>query len=256
MSTRSWGRRARRGARRPARGPGGGGRGVGGARVAVDTACARVVSAALRARDALLVGSAGWIVAAALIVAFVLPAPGRTSAMAATAFGLSIAGGMALSALVGLGRVGDLVSPGGQVPQLRRVALVAPLALAVAAVPGMLVAKALVTSDTGVVLTVVVGVLAAIVSAVVALPLLALGDPRLARAARDRLRRRGAGAGPTGPTETAADPSARGAARPARPCPGPCSWCAPGRAAASPRTWTRSSPRSPRPAAPSARPGP
>ena len=179
---------------------------------AVATQCTRVLSAALRARDALLVGSAGWIVAAALIVAFVLPAPGRTSAMAATAFGLSIAGGMALSALVGLGRVGDLVSPGGQVPQLRRVALVAPLALAVAAVPGMLVAKALVTSDTGVVLTVVVGVLAAIVSAVVALPLLALGDPRLARAARPRLRRRGAAPGPTRPAGTADAPSATGAA--------------------------------------------
>lgn len=176
---------------------------------AVATQCTRVLSAALRARDALLVGSAGWVVAALLIVILVLPSPGRTSAMAATAFGLAIAGGMALSALVGMGRVSDLVAPGGQIPQLRRMAIVAPLAMVVASVPGLLVAKALVTASTGTLGAVASGVLAALVSALVAAPLLALGDPLLARSVMRRLRRRGDGARESGTSATGAGPGER-----------------------------------------------
>src|SRR5699024_9294488 len=94
---------------------------------AVTIQCTRILSAALRARDALLVGSVGWGIAAVAIGALVLPSPTRSSAEAATAFGISIAIGMALSALVGLARIADILEPGGDLPRVRRTAILTPV---------------------------------------------------------------------------------------------------------------------------------
>ncbi|MCT1776298.1 murein biosynthesis integral membrane protein MurJ [Brachybacterium sp. p3-SID957] len=156
---------------------------------AVTTQCTRVLSAALRARDALLVGSVGWGAAAVLILAVTLPSPGRSAAEAATAFGICIAIGMSLSALVGLGRIADVVDPGGDAHLLRRTSLMGPVALIAGAVPGLLLAKWLVTSTTGITGSVLAGIGAGLVAAVLSGAVLAVTDLRLLHRLPSMLRR-------------------------------------------------------------------
>ncbi|WP_193107373.1 murein biosynthesis integral membrane protein MurJ [Brachybacterium sp. FME24] len=165
---------------------------------AVAIQCTRILSAALRARDALLVGSVGWGIAAVLIMLLVIPSPTRSAAEASTAFGISIAIGMAVSALVGLARISDILEPGGDLPRVRRTAILTPLALLVGGIPGMLLGKVMVTTNTGAVGAVVAGIAAGIVAAVLAGGVMASADPPLAKDLLDRVRGRGrAGAGDT-----------------------------------------------------------
>ncbi|GAA1486201.1 murein biosynthesis integral membrane protein MurJ [Brachybacterium fresconis] len=159
---------------------------------AVTIQCTRILSAALRARDALLVGSVGWGIAAVAIGALVLPSPTRSSAEAATAFGISIAIGMAISALVGLARIADILEPGGDLPRVRRTAIVTPVALVVGGVPGLLLGKWLVTTGTGQIGAIASGILCGLVAAVLAGVVMAAADPATTRNLLRRVRRRSA----------------------------------------------------------------
>src|SRR5699024_6351408 len=159
---------------------------------AVATQCTRVLSAALRARDALLVGSVGWGIAAVAIVVLVLPSPGRSAAEAATAFGVAIAVGMAVAALVGFARIADILEPSGELPRLRRTAACAPLALIVGGVPGMLLGKLIVTTDTGTVGSVLAGIAAGAAAAVLSALVMTAADPAQVRELIARIRRPGA----------------------------------------------------------------
>lgn len=156
---------------------------------AVTTQCTRVLSAALRARDALLVGSVGWGAAGVLILVVTLPSPGRSAAEAATAFGICIAIGMSLSALVGLGRIAEVVDPGGDAHLLRRTSLMGPVALIAGAVPGLLLAKWLVTSTTGITGSVLAGIGAGLLAAVLSGAVLAVTDLPLLHRLPSMLRR-------------------------------------------------------------------
>lgn len=148
---------------------------------AVATQCTRILSAALRARDALLVGSIGWLIAAGVMLALVLPSPQRSAAEAATVFGLSMACGMALAGLMGLVRIADVLEHGGHLAQVRRTALVVPLAVLGGGVPGLLLAKQLVTTDTGEVVSVLVGILSGLVAALLSAAIMAAADPETTR---------------------------------------------------------------------------
>ena len=155
---------------------------------AVATQCTRILSAALRARDALLVGSIGWLIAGAVMLALVLPSPQRSAAEAATVFGLSVACGMALSGLMGLARIADVLEHGGHLAQVRRTAIVVPLAVLGGGVPGLLLGRQLVTTETGEVMTVLVGILSGLVAAVLAGTVMAAADPEATRRVVQRLR--------------------------------------------------------------------
>lgn len=161
---------------------------------AVATQCTRILSAALRARDALLVGSVGWVVAAGAILALILPSPERAPAEASTAFGLSIAAGMALAGIVGLTRIADILEHGGHLAPVRRTALLVPLAVLLGGVPGMLLGRQLITSGTGAVGAVLVGILCGVVAALLAGATMAAADPDVTRrfVARVRAGRHGA----------------------------------------------------------------
>lgn len=156
---------------------------------AVTTQCTRILSAALRPRDALLVGAVGWIIAFVALLLLVLPSPARSAAEAATAFALAIAAGMAVGGLVGLSRIWDMLEHGGHERQVRRTALAVPVAVLVGAVPGLMLDRLLVTSDTGEVLTVLYGILSGLVAAVLSAAVLAAVDRELARGVLSRLRR-------------------------------------------------------------------
>ncbi|MGP5087469.1 murein biosynthesis integral membrane protein MurJ [Brachybacterium tyrofermentans] len=162
---------------------------------AVAIQCTRILSAALRARDALLVGSVGWIIAAVLILLLVIPSPTRSAAEASTAFGIAIAIGMAISALVGLARIADILEPGGELPAVRRAAVLTPIALLVGGIPGMLLGKWMVTTATGEVAAVLSGILCGVIAALLAGAVMAAADPQLAARQLSRLRGRGRGRG-------------------------------------------------------------
>jgi putative peptidoglycan lipid II flippase len=156
---------------------------------AVATQCTRILSAALRARDALLVGAVGWAIAGVAVILLVLPGPARSSAEAATAFALAIAAGMAVGGLVGLSRIWDMLEHGGHDRQVRRTAVAVPVAVLAGAVPGLLLGRLLVTTSTGEVLTVLYGILCGLVAAVLAGAVMGAADRELARGALERLRR-------------------------------------------------------------------
>lgn len=156
---------------------------------AVTTQCTRILSAALRARDALLVGSVGWVIAAVLLMVTILASPTRAAAEAATGFGLAIAIGMAVSALVGLSRIADILEPGGDLPRLRRTVILAPVALMTGGVPGLLVSRWLVTADSGEVVSVLVGIAGGLVAALLAGLVMFAADPSLLREFGRRARR-------------------------------------------------------------------
>ena len=158
---------------------------------AVATQCTRILSAALRARDALMVGAVGWGIALVALLVLVLPSPARSAAEAATAFALAIASGMAVGGLVGLSRIWDMLEHGGHERQVRRTALAVPVAVLVGAVPGLLLGRLLITVDTGEVLTVLYGILCGLVAAVLSAAVLGAVDRELAVGVLRRLRRAG-----------------------------------------------------------------
>ena len=156
---------------------------------AVATQCTRILSAALRARDALLVGAAGWGIAGIVLLVVVLPSPVRSAAEAATAFALAIAAGMAVGGLVGLSRIWDLLEHGGHDRQVLRTAIAVPFAVVLGAVPGLLLDRLLVTVDTGEAVSVLCGILSGLVAAIVSAAILGAVDRELVRGVRSRLRR-------------------------------------------------------------------
>lgn len=156
---------------------------------AVTTQCTRILSAALRARDALLVGSIGWLIAAVLLLITISASPTRAAAEAATGFGLAIAIGMAISALVGLSRIADILEPGGDLPRLRRTVILAPVALVAGGVPGLLVSRWLVTAESSEVVSVLVGIAGGLVAALLAGLVMFAADPSLLREFARRARR-------------------------------------------------------------------
>lgn len=155
---------------------------------AVSIQCTRILAAALRARDALLVGSVGWLIAGAVILIIVLPSPERSAAEASTAFGLSMAVGMALAGLVGLARIADVLEHGGHLIPVRRTALMIPVALLGGGVPGLLLGRQLVTTDMGEVGAVLSGIACGLIAGVIATAAMATADPELTRRALRRLR--------------------------------------------------------------------
>lgn len=156
---------------------------------AVAIQCTRILSAALRARDALLVGSVGWGISAVLILLLVIPSPTRSAAEASTAFGITIAIGMALSALVGLARLSDILEPSGDLPRVRRAAILTPIALLVGGIPGMLLGKWLVTTDTSEIGAVASGIASGAVAALLAGAVMAAADPQFSLSILNRFRR-------------------------------------------------------------------
>ena len=155
---------------------------------AVSIQCTRILAAALRARDALLVGSVGWLIAGAVILIIVLPSPERSAAEASTAFGLSMAVGMALAGLVGLARIADVLEHGGHLIPVRRTALMVPVALLGGGVPGLLLARQLVTTDVGEVGAVLIGIFCGLIAGVIATAAMAAADPELTRRVLRRVR--------------------------------------------------------------------
>lgn len=163
---------------------------------AIATQATRILAAAHRARDALLVGSIGWIVAIVLIAAVVLPSATRRTAEASTAFGLCIAVGMGVAALVGIGRVLEALRSSGGHPGLYRGAVTGLLAFVVGAGGGYAVSRALVDPDLHLALTVLVGLLAGVVALGLAVAVLALTDRATLRSLRHRGRREPAAPSP------------------------------------------------------------
>lgn len=146
---------------------------------AVSTQCTRILSAALRAKDALLVGSVGWIIAGVIVLILVLPSPERSAAEASTAFGLAMAVGMAIAGLVGLAKIVDVLEPGGHLAQLRRTALAVPVGLLCGGVPGLLLGRQLVTGATSEAGAVLIGILCGLVALVLSIAVMALTDREL-----------------------------------------------------------------------------
>ncbi|MEE1651364.1 lipid II flippase MurJ [Brachybacterium sp. J144] len=157
---------------------------------AVATHCTRVLSAALRALDALLVGSIGWVIAGVLLALAVLTSPGRSAAEASTAFGLSIAVGMAIAALVGLSRIWEILEHAGDLARVRRTIVLTPLAVLIGGVPGLLLARRLVTTESGETVAVFVGIAAGVLGALLAAGVMLAADPSLLHTLRDRNRGR------------------------------------------------------------------
>ncbi|WP_114856027.1 murein biosynthesis integral membrane protein MurJ [Brachybacterium sp. YJGR34] len=166
---------------------------------AVAIQCTRILSAALRARDALLVGSVGWAIAGVLIIALIAFSPERSAAEASTLFGLCIAAGMALSGLVGLSRTADILKSSGAMHQVTRTAAGVPAGLLLGGVPGLLLGKWMVTTGTGEVGAALSGILCGLLGAVLAGAVMVLADRELGHQVLARLRRRD----DAGPAETA-----------------------------------------------------
>src|SRR5699024_6842880 len=155
---------------------------------AVATQCTRVLSAALRARDALLVGGLCWLFAGAVGLVVVLPSSQRSAAEAATVVAQAIALGMALAGVLGLTRIADVLEHGGHQAQVRRTAIVVPFAVLGGGVPGLLLGRQLVTSDAGGTSTVLVGVLCGLVAAPLTTRLMAAAEPAATRPLLARVR--------------------------------------------------------------------
>ena len=155
---------------------------------AVSTQCTRILSAALRAKDALLVGSVGWIIAGIIVLILVLPSPERSAAEASTAFGLAMAVGMAIAGLVGLAKIADVLEPGGHLAQLRRTAVAVPVGLLLGGVPGLLLGRRLVTGATDEVGAVLIGILCGLVALALSTAVMALMDRELSARVLRRIR--------------------------------------------------------------------
>lgn len=151
--------------------------------------CTRILSAALRARDAAIVGSIGWIAAGALIVAVAMASTGAGAAQAATEFAFAISIGMWVSAISGMHRVSDVLASGAQRAPLHRSVLAAAVAVPAGGIPALLLGRALVHQGVGEIGTVLLGVLTGGVAAAIALAVMALADPGAAARLRSRLPR-------------------------------------------------------------------
>lgn len=156
---------------------------------AIATQCTRILTAALRARDALLVGSVGWATAGASNLLVVLPSGTRRTAEAATAFGLCIALGMTVAAVVGLSRTLPLI--GDPVPRRRlgRGSALSAVAWLLGAVAGYWACRALISAQLDTAMTILVGVLAGMIAVLVTGGLVAAADAGARRAILGRLRR-------------------------------------------------------------------
>jgi putative peptidoglycan lipid II flippase len=172
----------------------------------VTTQCTRILSSALRARDALIVGSVGWLTGGVLVVLVATSLVTDHPANAATGFGFAFSIGMWVSALVGLARIGDLVSPAGPTGRLWRVTVVGGLVAAAAGIPGVLLGRWLIDQSTGTVLTVLVGVLCGLTGMVLSAGIMMLVDRAamqgVLRRIRSRRRGRSSTAVHTSPTRT------------------------------------------------------
>lgn len=157
---------------------------------AVTMQCSRVLAAALRSRDALVVGSVGWVVAGLLVLAVGLPAPERSAGEAATAFGLSVAVGMLVGAAVGIARITDLLEAADAVSALRRTATGAVLAMLVGGICGLLVTRVFITTVTPLPAAVLAGAGGGVLAGALTLLVLAAVDPVQTRDLLARLRRR------------------------------------------------------------------
>ncbi|WP_152353163.1 murein biosynthesis integral membrane protein MurJ [Brachybacterium subflavum] len=156
---------------------------------AITMQCTRVLSAAMRARDALLVGSVGWVVGGILIVVVAVLSNSGSAAVAATAFAFALSAGMWVSGITGLARVADLLEGvEGGAPLVRVVPIGAVVSVA-AAIPGLLLGRAMVDQGTSEVLCVLIGVLTGGTGMVLALAAMALADRRTAASLLARLRR-------------------------------------------------------------------
>lgn len=158
---------------------------------AIATQATRILSAAHRARDALLVGSVGWLVAAALMLVIVLPAPTRRTAEAATAFGLCIAAGMTVAAILGVARLGESLGAGPVRRALLRSAIVSVVLFLGGGALGFVVDRALLTPASSAPAAVGIGLLAGVVAGAGALAVLMVADRPAVTDLRARLGRRG-----------------------------------------------------------------
>jgi putative peptidoglycan lipid II flippase len=156
---------------------------------AITMQCTRVLSAAMRARDALLVGSVGWIVGGILIVVVAVLSNSGSSAVAATAFAFALSVGMWVSGITGLARVADLLEGVEGGAPLVRVVPIGAVVSVVAAIPGLLLGRAMVDQGTSEALCVLIGVLTGGIGMVLALAAMTLADRRTAASLLGRLRR-------------------------------------------------------------------
>jgi putative peptidoglycan lipid II flippase len=162
---------------------------------AITMQCTRLLSAAMRARDALLVGSIGWIVGGVLILGVSVLSTSNSAPVAATAFALALSIGMWVSGITSLVRVSDLLEGAeGGAPLVRVVPIGAVVSVA-AAVPGLMLGRSLVDQGTSEVLCVLIGLLTGAVGMVLALVVMTLADRTTALALLRRIRSRRSGAG-------------------------------------------------------------
>lgn len=188
---------------------------------AVMMQASRILSAALQAKDALVVGSAGWLIAAVLVLVMGLPAPDRTAAEAATAFGLAIACGMGLGALVGLGRVSTLLAASDEPRAIRRTALFGPLGLFGGGIPGLLLVRWWTTTGTSEAGAVLAGVAGGACAGLIALLIMALADPSQVRHLVQRLRRRSSTPKPSSQTSASETSPSSSSSSPSSSSPAP-----------------------------------
>src|SRR5690625_6079837 len=97
---------------------------------------------------------------------------------------------MAVSALVGFSRISDILEPGGDLPRLRRTVILAPMALVAGGVPGLLLARWMVRADSAEGATVLSGLAARLLAALLAAAVMVAADPQLPRQIIGRVRRR------------------------------------------------------------------
>ncbi|PWH05908.1 hypothetical protein DEO23_12025 [Brachybacterium endophyticum] len=157
---------------------------------AITMQCTRLLSAAMRARDALVVGSIGWVVGGVLIVGVAALSTSRSAAVAATAFGLALSAGMWVSGITALVRVADLLEGPGSGAPLARVVPVGALVSIAAAIPGLLLGRALVDQGTSELLCVLIGLLTGATGSLLALGAMMLTDRSTALGLLRRLRSR------------------------------------------------------------------
>jgi putative peptidoglycan lipid II flippase len=161
---------------------------------AITTQCTRILSASLRARDALVVGAVGWLVGGALIVLAATALVTGNAANAATGFAFALSAGMWVSALVGLGRVSDILETAGSGPVLWRNTFVGGVAALAAGIPGLVLGRAMLDLSQGPLICMLVGILTGLTGMVLAGVVMGLLDRdasrRLLRAVRARTRRR------------------------------------------------------------------
>lgn len=132
------------------------------------SASVRVLNAAARPRDALAVGSAGWLVAALLVLVFAMLTAVQTPGGAATGFALAFAVGMTVGGVHGLSRaVPHLGSVAAAGDLWRTLVLVLPSSVAGAWV-GWLITGALLPLAGGTVTTVLVALPGALACALLA----------------------------------------------------------------------------------------